>query len=269
MGIISGFRAISKLKKIQAGGKESLSIADITNLIINLPDASKNLSKDEYEAVYALFCALAKCRSNMVLDIAGYYEEAATVIGIFNQIAPYEKYSGMDKTEAVFFMNGIKPILEEIQPKSEALLNSIKAINPKIEQYFLLQKKSVEDLLKQIVDTYDTKEAEEYINYLFDNSHFLKREHIKAFYGILIVNHLHGKAKALELLDKLFMEWIESETKENLSLPLEEKPQYGIGFFCGVLVPNGVLTNEECDRLRDKYVSLITQHTEKILSHKQ
>lgn len=266
MGIFSGLRAINKLKKIQAGGKESFSIADITNLIINLSDASRNLSKEEYEAVYALFCALGKCRSNMLLDIKGYYEEAVTIIGIFNQIAPYEKYSGMDKTEALFFMSGIRPILEEIQPKSEELLNHIKKINPKIEQYFLLRKKSVEDLLKQIVDVYNTKEAAEYINYLFDNSQFLKKEHIKAFYGILIVNHLQGKEKALELLDKLFIEWIESETKESLGMPVEEKPQYNIGFFCGVLVPNGVLTNEECDHLRDHYVRLMAQHTESILS---
>ena len=118
-----------------------------------------------------------------------------------------------------------------------------------------------------MVDAYDTKEAEKCINYLFDNNYFLKREHLKAFYGILIVNHLHGKAKALELLDKLFIEWIESEAKENLNLPLEEKLKYSIGFFCDVLVPKDVLADEECDRLSDKYVSLIAKHTKKIMSH--
>lgn len=136
MGIFSGMRALNRLKKIKSGGKEPLSIADITNLIINLPDASKNLSKEQYNAVYALFQALGRCRSEMILDMDGYSKEAIKIIGIFNRIAPYEMYSGMDKTEAIFFMNGINPLLEEMMPQSQELLNSIKAVNPQLKKYF-------------------------------------------------------------------------------------------------------------------------------------
>lgn len=259
MGLFSGLKAMKKVEKIKAGGKELLSIADITNLIINLPDAKRNLSSNQFSAVHSLFQYLQKCRTNMELDLTGYYEEAAIIIGIFNQIAPYEKYSGMEQTEALFFMNGIKPLLDELKPRSEALLNSIKVSCPELNKYFSLKTQDIELLLTEMVNSRKAKEDDDYINYLMQNCHFLKREHATAFYGVLIANALYGKNKALDLMDQLFLKWINSETHESINRLMEERiydPQSKIAFFCGVLFPNGVVTKEESDRLSKTYTDL-------------
>lgn len=264
MGLFSGLKAMKKVEKIKAGGKELLSIADITNLIINLPDAKRNLSSNQFSAVHSLFQCLQKCRTNMELDLTGYYEEAAIIIGIFNQIAPYEKYSGMEQTEALFFMNGIKPLLDELKPRSEALLNSIKVSCPELNKYFSLKTQDIELLLTEMVNSRKAKEDDDYINYLMQNCHFLNREHATAFYGVLIANALYGKNKALDLMDQLFLKWINSETHESINRPMEERiydPQSKIAFFCGVLFPNGVVTKEESDRLSKTYTDLWIQHT--------
>ena len=99
------------------------------------------------------------------------------------------------------------------------------------------------------------------------NCHFLKKEHATAFYGVLIANSLYGKNKALDLMDQLFLKWINSETLESINRPMEESiydPQSKIAFFCGVLFPNGVVTKEESDRLAKTYTDLWIQHTMKL-----
>lgn len=268
MGLFSGIRAIRTMAKIKSGGKGALSLADISMLIISLQDARRNLLKDEFKAVELLFQCLQKCHSKMELDLAAYYEQAAVIIGLFNQIAPYEKYSGMEKTEALFFMNDIRPILEELNPKSEALLNSIIATNPELSKYLLSKEADPEFMLLDLVNRHRTADDDDYINYLMQNCHFLKKEHATAFYGILIVNHLYGKEKALNIMDKLFMKWINLETIDNTSKPIEERiynnPQNYIPFFCGVLLPNGVVTKEESDQLSRIYTDLCEKHTAKL-----
>ena len=49
MGIFSDFGSINAVAKIKAGGTADISISQITNLIINLPDAKKNLKKEQFE----------------------------------------------------------------------------------------------------------------------------------------------------------------------------------------------------------------------------
>lgn len=256
MGLFSGIKAMRKLAKIKSGGQETLSIADITNLIINLQDAKQNLPNDQFIVVHSLFHALQKCHTSMKMDLAGYYEEATTIIGIFNQVAPYEKYSGMEKTEALFFMEDIRPLLEELKPKSDALLNGIRASNPELNKYFSEKEKDIEILLTELVNSRKQKEDEEYIDYIVQNGHFIKREHAKAFYGVLIANYIYGKDKALELMDRLFMKWINAVTIESINKPTEESiysPENHIAFFCGILLPNGVVTKEESNRLSETY----------------
>lgn len=263
MGLLSGLKAMKKLGRMKSGGKEFLSIADITNLIINLPNAKKNLSNDQFSAVYTLFRCLQKCRTNMELDLSGYYEESAIIIGIFNRIAPYEKYSGMEKTEALFFINEMKPLLDELKTQSDALLNGIKESCPELNKYFISQEKDIETQLIEIVNDQKTKEDEDYINYLIQHVPFLKREHATAFHGVLIANHLYGKEKALDLMDQLFMKWINFEISESSDKTLEESmydPRTKIPFLCGALFPNGVVTKEESDHLSKYYTDLWMQY---------
>jgi len=97
MGLLSGISAMRKLEKLKAGGKEKLSIADITNLIINLPDGNRNLPINQFNAVYALFKALQKCRTALEMNLDGYYKQAAIIIGIFNQVVSAESELGRQK----------------------------------------------------------------------------------------------------------------------------------------------------------------------------
>lgn len=48
MGLFDGLKAMKEVNKIKKGSKGNLSIAQITNLIINLPDAKNKLTKEEF-----------------------------------------------------------------------------------------------------------------------------------------------------------------------------------------------------------------------------
>lgn len=50
-----------------------LSISQVTSLIINLPDAQKNLSKEEYNRVYSLFSQMEKCTTKMLMNMDLYF----------------------------------------------------------------------------------------------------------------------------------------------------------------------------------------------------
>lgn len=260
VGLLSGVNAIRKLQKIKAGGREFLSIADITNLIVNLQDAKRNLSHEQFSAVYSVFQCLMKCRTKLEFDLYGYYEQATIIIGVFNQIAPYEKYSGMEKTEALFFMDGIMPILEDLKPKSEALLSGLIANNPELKKFFSFKDQDIEVFLTGLVNGRKEKGNDKYIDYMIQNCHYLKKEHATAFCGVLVANDLYGKDTALDLMDKLFMKWINSETVESIHGPVEGWMSHTIAFLCGVLYPNEIVTKDESDQLSEYYSDLWMQH---------
>ena len=48
MGFFSDLKAIKDVQIISEGGTAKLSMSQIVNLIINLPDANRNLSSDKY-----------------------------------------------------------------------------------------------------------------------------------------------------------------------------------------------------------------------------
>lgn len=54
---------MKEVNKIKKGDKGNLSISQITNLIINLPDAKEKLSSEEFNQVYNLFNELQKCNT--------------------------------------------------------------------------------------------------------------------------------------------------------------------------------------------------------------
>ncbi|MCI6956703.1 MAG: hypothetical protein SPI15_08945 [Candidatus Faecousia sp.] len=108
MGIISGIQAISGVQKIKNGGMAKLSISQVTSLIINLPDAQKNLSKEEYNRVYSLFSQMEKCTTKMLMNMDLYFDTVVKIIKKFDKIAPYEKYSGGNEIEFSFLMADIR-----------------------------------------------------------------------------------------------------------------------------------------------------------------
>ena len=63
MGLISDVKAMAGLQKIKAGGTTMLSISQITNLIINLPDGKRNLLPEQFNDVYNLYKQMRKCKT--------------------------------------------------------------------------------------------------------------------------------------------------------------------------------------------------------------
>ena len=108
MGIIDDMRAIKNIQKLNEGAKVKLSISQITGGLINLADAEKNLSKEEYEEICKKLSELRTCKTKLEVDIDGYYELAIAIIKQFDEIAPYEKYSGGNETEFAFMMKYVR-----------------------------------------------------------------------------------------------------------------------------------------------------------------
>ncbi len=108
MGLLSDIKAMKNVQRIKSGGKAKLSIAQITNMIVNMPDAQKNLSDIQFKAVYALYKELRECDTKMEMDINGYYATCIDIIKQFDVFAPYEKYSGGNELETSFLMSQIR-----------------------------------------------------------------------------------------------------------------------------------------------------------------
>ena len=129
MGIIGDIKAINDVQKIKNGGVAKLSISQITGLIINLMDANKNLSNDEYNRVYKKFCEFRKCKTKIDMDMDGYLKTAVDIIKEFDKIAPYEKYSGGNEIEFGFLMNDIRAEREETNTDIPTLIDLLHSDN--------------------------------------------------------------------------------------------------------------------------------------------
>lgn len=125
MGIFSDVSALIKVQKIKKGGTEKLSIGQITNLIINLPDAQKHTSEAEFQQIYALYQRLRQCRTKLETDFEGYLKTAVKIIALFDRIAPYEQYSGGDPIETAFLMSEVRRMYERDPNFSETVLEQI------------------------------------------------------------------------------------------------------------------------------------------------
>ena len=119
MGFISDLRSLHKVQKIKMGGKAKLSISQITNLIINLPDARDNLPPTQFRQIYALFMKLRTCTTTMEMDRDAYIQQACDIIKRFDAIAPYEKYSGGNEVEFSFFMEDLRSENASENPRNE------------------------------------------------------------------------------------------------------------------------------------------------------
>lgn len=107
MGIFSDIKAAADVQRIKAGGIAKLSIAQIVNLIINLPDANKKLSSEEFNQISGLFKEMRKCTTKMPMTMDLYCDTAVKIILEFDKIAPYEKFSGGNEIEFSFMMADI------------------------------------------------------------------------------------------------------------------------------------------------------------------
>ena len=126
MGIFSGIKAIWDIQRLSKGGTAKLSLAQITSVIINLPDARKNLKRDEFEQVYALYKSLQKCKSKIPMGLEGYYDTSARLILMFDQLAPYQLYGGRSEIESEFLLSEVRRLYKDDPNFAEEIISEIK-----------------------------------------------------------------------------------------------------------------------------------------------
>jgi len=209
MGFFSDLKGMMGVQRIKTGGTANLSIAQITGLIVNMPDAQRKLTKDEFDAVYALYKELRKCKTKMKLDLSGYTETAVKIIKMFDKYAPYEKYSGGNELEFSFLMDDIRDDIEDSVPEKEF-----------------------------------SEEEKEYIQYLINEGTF-DEEDAKSALMIIKCYYDCGKKRAMDLFDAVALDMIKKYG------PL--RSVFKVSYLSGIMVPNGVLSKEESDKLSNEY----------------
>ena len=122
MGYLSGLKAVLAVEKMKKGGTAKLSIGQITTMIVNMPDAQKNLSKEQFQNVYSMYLAFTKCKTKMLIGLSEYYETACQIISVFNKLAPYELYSGGNKIETKFLLQEVEKMEAENPEFSSGVL---------------------------------------------------------------------------------------------------------------------------------------------------
>lgn len=176
MGIFNDIIAVINIQKLKTGKIVPLSVSQIAGVLINLPDAQKKLSVEQFNEIYSLFKELRKCKDKKRMTLEGYYNTAINIIKKFNVIAPYENYSGGDIEEIALLM-------EEINAKT--------FVNEENFSY--------------------TSEELKYANYIVSNSKgMVSDEEVKEFIKIIRSYMEEGKEKALERFDLLVESLINS-----------------------------------------------------------
>ena len=90
---ISAMVKAQKLKN--TGGPVRLSKSQIVALTINLPDAEKNLEKDEFDRICAIYDLIRKDKQYHMMDVEGYVNSVASIAEEFEKIAPFLLMDGI------------------------------------------------------------------------------------------------------------------------------------------------------------------------------
>lgn len=220
MGIISDFKAMKDVSKIKAGGTAKLSISQITGLIVNLPDAQKNLSPREFNEVYNFFRRLRTCKTKIKMDIDGYLKQAIEIVKRFDAIAPYQKYSGGNELEFSFLMNDLR--------SQESTINTSNDV------------------------CYDDEEVEEYARYLMKEATFsIEYDDALEFSKLLHRYTVVGKEETLERFFEFNKRLFERfGTISPIAITMAS-------YFMGALNANGIISNEELDELSANLINNI------------
>lgn len=229
MGIFSDFRAIAEVQKLKAGKRANLSIAQIVVVITNMSDAGKNLSKEQFAEVYALYSEYRKYKTKLNISMDDYVNIAIKIIKSFDAIAPYEKYSGGNASEFSLMMKELRDDITQ---------DNIK-----------------EELLGLVDMSGDSNNG--YIDYLVENGNGLTREQAKCFVGITLTFERYGRDEALKRF-KLYAEYLMSTADKKCAFDIDVN--WSISFLCGLLAANEIVTKEESDSLSNHYFHALHAH---------
>ena len=236
MAFFADIRAAKDVLRIKNGGFASLSISQITNLIINLPDAKKNLPADQFEKVHSLFKELRQCSTPVKMDFEGYIDTAVKIIRRFDAIAPYEKYSGGNELETSFMMEDIR----QSSPPPKQSAETVDAIS---------------------LDNEDM----EYVNYIVQNGRNIRisQNEAETIVKIITLYHTVGKSASLTAFDSFALSIIQNDTIYKAYSIMK------IPFFTSLLHTNGVLSEIESSDLNNKYVELSSQRLKALATEEQ
>ena len=223
MGLLSSAFAIKKIQNIKRGRIEQLSVADIAMVITNLQDAQKNLPKDKFDKIYSLFSEFCKCTLKTSMGINEYLNTAIKIISKYDEIAPYEKYSGGDKMEFSVIMDDIR--------KNRANDNIVQILHNICMDY--RNEYAITEYIKKIQSGFPMS---------------IPHNTMLAFVGVLLSNDLYGKSVAMNYFDKL-ANYVIGHNEAYCGSYL--------AYLCGVLCANNVIGKNESKELAEKYIRQI------------
>ena len=108
---------MNNIEKIMNGETAMLSVAQVVLTLVNMTDAKNNLSPNEFEKVYGLFCKyMTDQKMNELKEMNSdlYLETCEEIIKKFDVLVPFESYSGRESDDIEFTM-----FLEEIREEAE------------------------------------------------------------------------------------------------------------------------------------------------------
>ena len=88
------FGSLFKLMKIQLGGEAYISRSEIVDTLINLPDAKRNLTDDQFNKVKALYDEIMREKTKSKMRLRDYELEKIIMRDNFNTLAPIYLYDG-------------------------------------------------------------------------------------------------------------------------------------------------------------------------------
>lgn len=237
----TGARALKAVRKIKAGGTAKVSYAMVSMLIISLQDAKAKLSPQKYKAVEDLFAQFQKCTILYEVDAVGYVKLCENVIRKFDEIAPYQLYSGNNELETSIYM-------DELHKRDKSHCNV--ASNPvprEVKKSIQNEDKLVDDLYSILIESYPLM-AE------FDSN--INRKVTLIFYQIVKIAQTSGKEAALKQFDALADALAKKDPFYALCI---------VPMLCGVLEPTKVVSHEESNALALKYSHLYLELVGKMM----
>ncbi len=88
------FGSLFKLMKIQLGGEAFISRSEIVDTLINLPDAKRNLTDDQFNKVKELYDDIFRDKTKSKMRLRDYELEKIIMRDNFNTLAPINLYDG-------------------------------------------------------------------------------------------------------------------------------------------------------------------------------
>ena len=93
MGIFHSLKVLGKVARIQKGGTEFLSVADVASVTLNMSQAQRNLPADQFRKLAALYKGFAMSTETSRMDRDRFDEITVEIYRTFDEIAPLEAYT--------------------------------------------------------------------------------------------------------------------------------------------------------------------------------